>query len=402
MRIEDLSVNERILVHLKDFGTDPEAEGARLGQTQEGIGEAVGIRINHVPRATNALLKDGYIGEALVHIGGLKRKRKAFFLTPAGAEMASRILAKVKFQKIAFRSSKGEEGAAPVQDLAFRFRGSTPSQLILAFFRDGVVLEASVSEGARPYASNLDAVPAPEAFVGRAQETRFIRDRLGSGSNLLTVSGMKGIGKTSLVLAALKEFEGRKNIFWYSLHDWDTPRSLLDQISERYVRLGRNEAKKALRQNKDIEIGQGASALLRDMKDSDSILVLDNVFGLKRETMQLVYTLAEQCRELGNSALIIITRDRESIEAAQCIREGGSDDLVVRGLEHDSAMELMKSMGMTPEDSDRVFAMTQGHPLAIKLVNSEEIGKVIDTKGLTNEEIWVVRCMKAFDAIFNE
>jgi hypothetical protein len=65
-------------------------------------------------------------------------------------------------------------------------------------------------------------------------------------------------------------------------------------------------------------------------------------------------------------------------------------------------MEMMATLGLEPEDSDRVFAMTQGHPLAIKLVNSEEIMKVIDTKGLTKEEVWVVRCMKAFNAIFDE
>jgi hypothetical protein len=60
----------------------------------------------------------------------------------------------------------------------------------------------------------------------------------------------------------------------------------------------------------------------------------------------------------------------------------------------------MAEMGMEPKEMERVYGMTNGHPLALELVNSEEIQKIIDTKGLTKEENWVVRCLKAFDAIF--
>ena len=94
MRIEDLSVNERILIHLRDYSMDPVNEGAAMGQTQEGIGEAIGIRINHVPRATKKLLDDSYIDDTLVHIGGLKRKRKAYFLFKKGRKIADDLIDK--------------------------------------------------------------------------------------------------------------------------------------------------------------------------------------------------------------------------------------------------------------------------------------------------------------------
>ena len=143
-----------------------------------------------------------------------------------------------------------------------------------------------------------------------------------------------------------------------------------------------------------------AGALLKDIQDSESIVVIDNVFDLKREVMQLLHMICENSRNIKGACFILITRDREGLLASPCLGDLGGNDLVVKGLEHEKAMELMNQFGMEPDESERVYAMTQGHPLALKLVNSQEIDKIIDTKGLTKEEVWVVRCLKAFDAIF--
>ena len=401
MRIEDLSVNERILIHLKDYSPDPESDGAAMGQTQEGIGEGVGIRVNHVPRATKTLLEDGYIGEALVHVGGLKRKRKAFFLTARGAEIAADLTANLKGQKILFRSDSGTESSIALKDILFKARGSSASRLILSYFREGVILEANLlGTSAARFISNLDTVPEPDTFTDRKAESEFLKNKIQNGEKLIVVSGIKGIGKTSLVRTVLSQYEDRKNIFWYSLHDWDSARSILEQMSENHVRLGRNELKKMLRQTRDTDIGLSAQTFLKDIQDSESITVLDNIFDLKKEAMQLLFMLCGQSKKMGNACLLLITRDRQSLSPAEFLGHMCQNDLVLKGLEHDSAAELLGKMGMNPADIERVYAMTQGHPLAMKLVNSDEIKNLIDTKGLTEEEIWVVRCLKAFDAIF--
>jgi len=399
MRIEDLSVNERILIHLKDFSLD--LKGASIGQTQEGIGDAVGIRINHVPRATSTLLEDSYIEETLVHVGGLKRKRKVFFLTARGSEIADELLSKLKSQKVLFKNAEGKEKQISLQDVIFKARSSTLPRLALSFFREGIILESSITgESSKIYLSTLGAIPESEEFVDRVNEIAFLREKITNGEKLLVVSGIKGIGKTTLVWKALKEYENQKNIFWYSLHEWDTMRNVLEQMSENHIRLGRNELKKLLRLSKDMDIGLSASTFLKDVRDSDSIIVIDNIFDLQKEVMRFIYMLCEHSRNLDNVCIILITRDRQSLSPTPCLGTLGSKDLVLKGLDRDSAMALLERMGLSPEDGDRVFAMTQGHPLALKLVNSDEIKDIIDTKGLTNEEVWVVRCMKAFDAIF--
>ena len=401
MRVEDLSVNERIVIHLRDFSMDPINEGADMGQTQEGIGESVGIRINHVPRATKKLLDDAYIDETLVHIGGLKRKRKAYYLLKKGKEIADNLTDDFRTQKILFRDSGGTEKLITMDELIFKARTITPSNIILTYFNEGVILESALEgKDEFPYVSTLDTITEPDIFVNREKEMDFLKKNIDDGKKLLVVSGIKGIGKTSLVWKVLKTYEGKKNIMWYSAHDWDSARSMMEALSDFYVRLGRNEMKKLLRISKDMDIGISAGSLIKDIQDSDSVVVIDNVFDLKREVMQLLHMICENSRNINGAIFILITRDREGLMASPCLGNLGGNDLVIKGLEYDKAMMLMKQMGMEPDESERVFAMTQGHPLALKLVNSEEIDKVIDTKGLTKEEVWVVRCLKAFDAIF--
>ena len=401
MRVEDLSVNERILIHLRDYSMDPVNEGAAMNQTQEGIGESIGIRINHVPRATKKLLDDKYADEVLVHIGGLKRKRKAFYLTKSGLEIADKLLAKLRVQRVLYRNSKGNEKLVPIDDLIFKARASSPSKLILAYFNDGVLLESALKgEDEHSYISTLDNIPEPDIYVNRKAETKFLTNKINSDQKLIVVSGIRGIGKTSLVWKTLKNYEGQKNILWYTAHDWDSARNVVEALSEFYIRLGRNEMKKMLRLSKNLDIGMAANALLKDLQDSDSIMVIDNVFDLRREVMQLLHMICESSRNIKGANFILITRDRDALMSSPCLGSLGGDDLVVEGLEHEWAMEMMKTLGMEPDESERIFAMTQGHPLALKLVNSEEINKIIDTKGLTKEEVWVVRCLKAFDAIF--
>ncbi len=401
MRVEDLSVNERILIHLRDYSMDPVNEGAAMGQTQEGIGEAIGIRINHVPRATKKLLDDRYIEQELVHIGGLKRKRKAFYLTKTGMEMTDGFLSKLRKQKVLFRSTRGQEELIEVDKLIFKSRSATVSKIIMSCFNEGVVLESSLKgTGKYSFISNLDDLSEPEIFVDRETETGILFEKLDGDQKIIVVSGIKGIGKTALVWKILKYYEKKKNILWYTAHEWDTARNVIEAFSDFYVRLGRNEMKKMLRMYKDLDIGQSASTFIKDVQDSDSIIVIDNIFDLKKEVMQLLHMVCEKSKNIRGTKVILITRDKEGLMSSPCLGDLGGNDLVVKGLEHKWAMKMMADMGMEPDESERIYAMTQGHPLALKLVNSDEINKIIDTKGLTKEEVWVVRCLKAFDAIF--
>jgi len=404
MRVEDLSVNERILIHLRDYRYDPETGSASMAQTQEGISEGVGIRINHAPRATKKLMDDEYIEESLVHIGGLKRKRKAYYLTDQGNKLAEKVIDKVRNEEVMFRDVDGKETNVKIDDIMFRSAGkSTISKIILTAFQEGVVLESGMgSEEKPPYLSNLEVITEPVHFMDREEEREHLEENLESDSRIIIVSGIRGIGKSSLVRKVLKDYEGERNILIYQAHVWDSARSILESLADFFVRLERNELKKMLRTTKKPDINTAVANLMKDLQASNTILVIDNIFDLTAEVMQLLYMICESSRVLTDSHIIYITRDRDALTSTPCLGGlGGSNEITVKGLNQEWAMKLMAKMGMEPDDMERVYGMTDGHPLALELVNSEEIEKIIDTKGLTKEEVWVVRCLKAFDAIFD-
>ncbi len=402
MRLENLSINERILIHLRNFRADHETAPS-IDQTQEGISTAVGMRINHVPRATKKLIEDGYIEESLAHIGGLKRKRRAYNLTEAGCKIADSLISKLRNQEVLFRDANGIESTLRVDDIIFGAKSKVSvSYIILAAFNEGVVLESAFLEDKdATYLSTLDHVPEPAHFIDREDETALLKENMDGNNRIIVVSGMRGIGKSALVRTVLMEYEGSRNILWYSAHDWDTARAVLEALSEFFVRLGRNELKKLLKTTKILDINIAVSSLLKDLQASNTITVIDNIFDLNEDVMQLLFMICERSRNMTDSCFIYITRDRESLTSTPCLGElGGSNEIEVKGLDREWAKKLMAEMGMEPGEMERVYGMTNGHPLALELVNSEEIKKIIDTKGLTKEEIWVVRCLKAFDAIF--
>lgn len=65
-----LSVNDRVLLHLSRFATDIQPEEQPAECTQAGIAFAVGISRTHVPRTVRGLIKDGLVEEITARVKG--------------------------------------------------------------------------------------------------------------------------------------------------------------------------------------------------------------------------------------------------------------------------------------------------------------------------------------------
>lgn len=81
-------VQERILLHLRDYVDHAEKVEVPFALSQMGIANAVSIARSNVPRAISGLRDQGYLLEKQAHVTGVSRKRKAYFLTDEGAKLA--------------------------------------------------------------------------------------------------------------------------------------------------------------------------------------------------------------------------------------------------------------------------------------------------------------------------
>ena len=81
-------VQERILLHLRDYVAFIESVEVPFALSQMGIANAVAIARSNVPRAISGLKEQGLLIERQAHVSGVMRKRKSYFLTTNGAEIA--------------------------------------------------------------------------------------------------------------------------------------------------------------------------------------------------------------------------------------------------------------------------------------------------------------------------
>ncbi len=87
--VRDLTVRERITLHLFDFSRYAEEYEVPLDVTQTGITAAVGIRVQHATQYLKPLLSEALIEERMSHIRKKPRRRKAYFLTAGGRHQAA-------------------------------------------------------------------------------------------------------------------------------------------------------------------------------------------------------------------------------------------------------------------------------------------------------------------------
>ena len=85
-------VQERILLHLRDYVDYKSSVEVPFALSQMGIANAVAIARSNVPRAIASLKDSGLLVERQAHVSGVARKRKAYFLTDGGITTADETL----------------------------------------------------------------------------------------------------------------------------------------------------------------------------------------------------------------------------------------------------------------------------------------------------------------------
>ena len=90
-----LTVKERVLLHLHDRKMVENAWDAPIEHSQTGVSNAVGVHRRHLPRTMRRLQDSDLINIELRHVRNVKRKVQVYSLTSKGQKMASDLLENV-------------------------------------------------------------------------------------------------------------------------------------------------------------------------------------------------------------------------------------------------------------------------------------------------------------------
>ena len=134
-----LTVDERVILHLLEFVPYEEDFESPDGCTQAGIANAVGIQRKHIPRAMKKLLTGDLVSERVSHVKNSKQRKKVYFLTFEGRNLARKIWDSLAKKDINIQQKDGKRTQTTFADLCFTYQvDRSPIQLLL-MLREGNV-----------------------------------------------------------------------------------------------------------------------------------------------------------------------------------------------------------------------------------------------------------------------
>ncbi|MBD2295877.1 hypothetical protein H6G06_20965 [Anabaena sphaerica FACHB-251] len=207
------------------------------------------------------------------------------------------------------------------------------------------------------YPIYLDWYEAPnlESFYGRNEEILQLETWVKAGCRSINITGIGGIGKTSLVLALVDNIKSQfKFIIWKSFH---YPTSIIDLL---------NNLLNALNQKNVDNVQAGSFQLVQHLQKHRCLVILDGIDTVSRnsELSDFVQKLS-----LYRHQSCIITTSREKQNYTE-VNTKTVANIKLHGLSKTEALELLKCRGFTGKELGllALIQLYRGNPLGLKLV----------------------------------
>jgi ATP/maltotriose-dependent transcriptional regulator MalT len=399
-----LTVDRKIILHLYEVKHSELDFEVPQGVVQDGIAEAVSIRRDNIPRTMKKLKEEDLVYDVLKRIKGLPRKRKAYFLTDKGMDYAKEVKDEIAYHKVFLQLSDGSIKEIYMKDVPSYLSLAIPLiELLQLVNNDDLVTEKEIRSllsgdnaapkkiGSEGFVSFVQDVPMPKRFFGRDRELSEIDQWLGEeGGSILSITGIAGIGKTTLAARSLKRMEGRTHLFWYRFHRWDSLRNVLFSIARFLDQLGRSGLKTYLDSNNRLISREYFSILETSLRDSPIFMVFDDFQRAADEIVDLFSNLKEIVPQMEKLKIIVVGRqvfpfyDRSDVLVKGVVKE-----MNLMGLDKKSCRGLLKIRNVEKDLFNKVYEITKGHPLFIQLIlSAEDLEDQKDIKRYIYEEIF--------------
>lgn len=360
-----LSVNDRVLLHLSRFATDIQPEEYPPDCTQVGIAVAVGISRTHVPRAVKGLIKDGLVTESTARVKGHERRMSIYAISSEGLRIAEKLWQDA--QSDIFPVMK--DGAIVKlngRDIGEQV-GKKRAIALLSQMRDGVV---HLDVRRRVPVRNLAEAPMNGAFFGREAELSKMDEFMDSDAKMLVVLGNRGYGTTTLTRKFV-DSQDEEDVVWVPLNP-DLPAK---EIEARLIEFG-------------AKADKGVQSLEDVLRLDNALLIFDDYFSVTEEVVELFGRIVET----ADAAKIIISARQETpaynwFYQKRHVEAGIIKELRIKGLEEASAKKLLGNDKIEKDALRRVMLMTHGQPMILKMLRENDLEGLRKNTVFTPEEI---------------
>lgn len=243
------------------------------------------------------------------------------------------------------------------------------------------------------YIEFIEKAPRSKYFFNREEELGLIMEKIESKDyNFIVISGMPGIGKSALAAEVIFKYKGKKHVFWYPCHEWDSLRSVTTSLSKFLARMGKARLGLYLNSQKILDINEIAKFIAEELENTNTLLVFDDFHKLHKEVAPLFSMLVELLEKINGIEIIALGwrmplfYDRRDVRVKKIVAE-----IPLKGLGEESSKKLLKTRNIKMDDAKfkEIYSATQGHPLFLQLI-TQDAKKILtgDVKKYMQEEIY--------------
>ena len=377
-------VQERILLHLLDYSDYKNSVEVPFSLSQMGIANAVAIARSNVPRAIAGLKDQGLLIERQAHVKGVSRKRKAYFLTDSGKNLAEDTWNDLRSFPLRCILSDGKIESSTLGEINTILPFTMRSVDIIRYMDDNCVLdsrsltadliERDLSKHVeKQLVTALGDLPRLRHFYGREKELDNMFNLLEARATTLLVPGIAGIGKTTMASKLIERFMHRRNLMYHRCQDWEGSRAFFESIGEWLASIGDSTFADYIATTPVPKPAEAAKLLIDALEGTPSLIVIDDFHKVADATLHQTFQ-AMALGLLGSEekiGLVLFSRSFKPVVPSKDA-EGRIASLVLPldGLDSDSGRKLLSSYeNLEDEQWLYIHGISRGHPLVLELIN---------------------------------
>ncbi len=377
-------VQERILLHLLDYSDYKNSVEVPFALSQMGIANAVAIARSNVPRAIAGLKDQGLLIERQAHVKGVSRKRKAYFLTDTGKNLAEDTWSQLRSFKLRCILEEGNIQSTTLGEINTILPFSMRPVDIIRYMDDNCVLDSRTLSSdlierdlskhvEKQLVTSLGDLPRLRHFYGRENELDNMFNLLEARATTLLVPGIAGIGKTTMASKLIERFMHRRNLLYHRCQDWEGSRSFLESVAEWLASIGDSTFADYIATTPVPKPAEAAKLLIDTLEGTPSLIVIDDFHKVSDTTLHQIF----QSLALGllgseeKIGLVLFSRSFKPVVPSKDA-EGRIASLVLPldGLDSISGRKLLSSFANLEDDQWLyIHGISRGHPLVLELIN---------------------------------
>jgi tetratricopeptide (TPR) repeat protein len=381
-------VQERIMLHLRDYADYTDSVEVPFALSQMGIANAVAIARSNVPRAIAGLKDANHLIERQAHVAGVSRKRKAYFLTDSGMVQAEETWKRLSEHPLRLVDNDGNTQtttlAGSIEIAPFSLRAVD----VLRYLDDNGLLDLRTlneeliqrdldKHVEKQLVTSLGDLPRARSFFGRETELENICDLIDARSSCLLLPGIAGIGKTALAGKVIERYTHRRNLLYHRCQDWEGSRAFLEACAEWLSAIGDDDLTDYIQATAVPQPSVAVNLIVSALEEVGTLIVIDDLHKVNDEVLYaIIRGLSQRMEDMQECGLVMFSRSFRAVVPLKDA-DGNISALVLPldGLDQSASRHLLTTM----PDIDmsaflHIYTLSRGHPLILQLINRGSVG----------------------------